>query len=132
MKYSREEIQQYIVEEEVKFIRMAFCDIYGKQKNISIMADEFGRAYEHGIAIDASAVPGFGDVVHSENQETQGHTPGISTLSLSLFLSSDFLLNHKNRESSDSAIPYKLPLHLDLPLNNFRIDKINVLPDIRP
>ena len=62
MKYSREEIQQYIVEEEVKFIRMAFCDIYGKQKNISIMADEFGRAYEHGIAIDASAVPGFGDV----------------------------------------------------------------------
>ena len=33
MKYSREEIQQYIVEEEVKFIRMAFCDIYGKQKN---------------------------------------------------------------------------------------------------
>ena len=42
MKYSREEIQQYIVEEEVKFIRMAFCDIYGKQKNISIMADEFG------------------------------------------------------------------------------------------
>lgn len=45
MKYSREEIQQYIVEEEVKFIRMAFCDIYGKQKNISIMADEFGRAY---------------------------------------------------------------------------------------
>ena len=37
MKYSREEIQQYIVEEEVKFIRMAFCDIYGKQKNISIM-----------------------------------------------------------------------------------------------
>lgn len=66
MKYSREEIQQYIVEEEVKFIRMAFCDIYGKQKNISIMADEFGRAYEHGIAIDASAVPGFGDVVHSD------------------------------------------------------------------
>lgn len=35
MKYSKDEIRQYIAEEDVKFIRMAFCDIYGGQKNIS-------------------------------------------------------------------------------------------------
>ena len=37
MKYSSQEVMQYVNEEDVKFIRLAFCDIYGKQKNISIM-----------------------------------------------------------------------------------------------
>lgn len=35
MKYSKQEIMQYIQEEDVKFIRLAFCDVFGKQKNIS-------------------------------------------------------------------------------------------------
>ncbi len=66
MKYSKEEIIQYIAEEDVKFIRMAFCDIYGRQKNISIMPQELERAFEYGIAIDASAIAGFGNVHHSD------------------------------------------------------------------
>lgn len=66
MKYSKEEIIQYVKEEDVKFIRMAFCDVYGKQKNISIMPGELDRAFEYGIAIDASAIPGFGGDVHSD------------------------------------------------------------------
>lgn len=66
MKYSKDEIMQYIYEEDVKFIRLAFCDIYGKQKNISIMPDEISRAFQYGIAIDASAVSGFGGEVHSD------------------------------------------------------------------
>ena len=36
MKYSKEEVKQYVVEEDVKFIRLAFCDVFGRQKNISI------------------------------------------------------------------------------------------------
>lgn len=66
MKYSKEEIIQYVMEEDVKFIRMAFCDIFGKQKNISIMPDELNRAFDFGIAIDASAIAGFGGEVHSD------------------------------------------------------------------
>ena len=66
MKYSAQEVIQYINEEDVKFIRLAFCDIYGKQKNISIMSSEISRAFEYGIAIDASAVAGFGDETHSD------------------------------------------------------------------
>lgn len=52
---------QYVQEEDVKFIRLAFCDVFGKQKNISIMANELSRAFEYGIAFDASAIAGFGD-----------------------------------------------------------------------
>ena len=58
MKYSKEEVLQYMREEDVKFIRLAFCDVFGRQKNISIMPQELPRAFEYGIAIDASAIIG--------------------------------------------------------------------------
>ena len=57
---------QYIDEEDVKFIRLAFCDVHGKPKNISIMPHELERAFKYGIAIDASAIAGFGDELHSD------------------------------------------------------------------
>lgn len=60
MTQSEQEIMQYVEEEDVKFIRLAFCDIYGAQKNISIQRGELKRAFEHGIAIDASYIAGFG------------------------------------------------------------------------
>ena len=66
MIYSKDEIIEYVREEDVKFIRLAFCDIFGKQKNISILADELPRAFEHGIAFDASSVAGFGDESKSD------------------------------------------------------------------
>ena len=66
MKYSKEEVMQYVQEEDVKFIRLAFCDVFGKQKNISIMPEELPRAFEYGIAFDASAIAGFGDETHSD------------------------------------------------------------------
>lgn len=66
MKYSRQEIQQYVQEEDVKFIRLTFCDVFGRQKNISIMPQELSRAFEYGIAFDASSVMGFGDEAHSD------------------------------------------------------------------
>ena len=66
MKYTADEIRQYVAEEDIKFLRLAFCDIFGSQKNISILPDELERALTYGIAFDASAVPGFGDEVHSD------------------------------------------------------------------
>ena len=66
MEYTVDEIRQFTAEEDVKFLRLAFCDIFGSQKNISILPDELDRAFSYGIAFDASAVPGFGDEVHSD------------------------------------------------------------------
>ncbi len=66
MKYTSDEIIQYAQEEDVKFIRLAFCDVFGKQKNISIMPDELPRAFRHGIAFDASSISGFGDEYQSD------------------------------------------------------------------
>ena len=56
MKYSREEILQYVAEEDVKFIRLAFCDVRGRQKNISVMPGELERAGADAIADSPAAL----------------------------------------------------------------------------
>lgn len=66
MLYTKNEVLQYVTEEDVKFIRLAFCDVKGCQKNISIMPGELERAFDTGIGIDASAIDGFGGNVHSD------------------------------------------------------------------
>ena len=66
MKYTPEEVLQFVAEEDVKFIRLAFCDVYGKQRNIAVMADELPRAFSQGVAFDASAIDGFGGEVKSD------------------------------------------------------------------
>ena len=66
MRYSKQEVMQYVQEEDVKFIRLSFCDVFGRQKNISIMPDELPRAFAYGIAFDGSAIAGFGDETHSD------------------------------------------------------------------
>lgn len=66
MNYSAQEVMQYIREDDVKFIRLAFCDVFGKQKNVAIMPDELERAFDYGIAFDASAISGFGGEVRSD------------------------------------------------------------------
>ncbi len=66
MNYTKDEVIQFCMEEDVKFIRLAFCDVFGRQKNISIMTDELNRAFDFGIALDGSAIAGFGGDVHSD------------------------------------------------------------------
>lgn len=53
MKYTPEEVMQFVQEEDVKFIRLAFCNVYGKQHNVAIMPAELKRAFTYGIAFDA-------------------------------------------------------------------------------
>lgn len=57
--YTESEVLDFVKEEDVRFVRLAFFDITGRQKNISIMAGELERAFRDGIAFDASAVRGF-------------------------------------------------------------------------
>jgi len=66
MKYSQQEVVQYVREEEVAFIRLAFCDVFGREKNLSIVPGELERAFASGIAFDASAIAGFGDEARSD------------------------------------------------------------------
>ncbi len=59
MNFNYNDVLEYIEQEDVKFIRLAFCDIHGNLKNISILPDEVKRAFTTGISFDASAIKGF-------------------------------------------------------------------------
>ena len=66
MNYTAQEVRQYVEQEDVKFIRLAFCDVFGRQKNLAILPSELERAFSFGIPFDASAIPGFGGEVRSD------------------------------------------------------------------
>jgi glutamine synthetase len=57
--YTQSDVLDYVNEEDVKFVRLAFFDMNGVQKNISIMASQLERAFSDGISFDASAIYGF-------------------------------------------------------------------------
>ncbi len=61
MKYTVEEVLKYIEEEDVKFIRLAFRDAFGVQKNISVLPGEVKKAFEFGTPINAKVIAGFSD-----------------------------------------------------------------------
>ena len=76
--YTQNEVMEFIKEEDVKFVKLAFCDVDGKQKNISITDKEIVRAFKTGIAIDATAIKGFSV---KESSDLLLH-PDPSTLSI--------------------------------------------------
>ncbi|MBR1629569.1 MAG: glutamine synthetase [Lachnospiraceae bacterium] len=61
MSYTIEEVLKYIEEEDVKFVRLAFRDAYGVQKNISVTPGEVKKAFEEGAPINAKMIAGFSD-----------------------------------------------------------------------
>ena len=61
MKRNKEEVIRFVKEENIKSIRLAFCDVFGRLKNIAITPDELHEAFNTGIPINAAAVKDFGE-----------------------------------------------------------------------
>lgn len=74
MNYTPKEIINFVEENDVKFIRLSFTDIYGNLKNIAIMPSELVRAFEYGIPFES----GF----FSKKYSDLLLFPDISTLSV--------------------------------------------------
>lgn len=66
MNNTASEVIEFVKENDVKFIWLNFCDLFGTPKNISIMADELESAFKNGVSFDAHAVRGFGNVMQSD------------------------------------------------------------------
>lgn len=60
MIYTENEVLQYIDENDVKFVKLTFCDVKGSLKNISVISSEMTAAFEHGVRITAKKIFGFG------------------------------------------------------------------------
>ena len=59
MGYTKEDIIRIVREEDVKFIRMQFADIFGQLKNVAITASQIEKAVNNQIMIDGSSIEGF-------------------------------------------------------------------------
>lgn len=59
MSTSAAQISEFIRANDIKFVRLAFCNLFGIQKNISVNAAHFERSLASGIPFDASSVQGL-------------------------------------------------------------------------
>ena len=59
MKYTKEDIFRIVEEEDVAFIRLQFCDIFGVPKNIAIAASQLESALNNECMFDGVSVEGF-------------------------------------------------------------------------
>ena len=58
-RYGKEDIVRMVAQEDVKFIRMQFTDIFGQMKNVAITASQIEKAVNNQIMIDGSSIEGF-------------------------------------------------------------------------
>ncbi len=75
MFFSETDIYDFIEENDVKFIRLTFCDTSGNMRNIAIMPRELARAITYGIPFNATGL------LESAHQNLL-LKPDISTLSV--------------------------------------------------
>jgi glutamine synthetase len=66
MKYTEREVLQFVEENDVKFVKLMFCDIFGELKAISIVSGELSSVFRKGLTFDASKVAGFMNIVATD------------------------------------------------------------------
>ena len=65
-KYTKEDIIRIIGEEDVKFIRLQFTDIFGILKNVAITPSQIGKALDNECMFDGSSIDGFARISESD------------------------------------------------------------------
>src|SRR5699024_12440711 len=56
---AQQDVLDFVEDNNVKFVRFAFTDIFSAQKNIALLAGDLPKALEDGVCFVGSAVPGF-------------------------------------------------------------------------
>ena len=64
--YTKEDIIRLVDEQNVKFIRLQFTDIFGTLKNISITEKQLMRALDNQCMFDGSSIEGFVRIEESD------------------------------------------------------------------
>ncbi len=66
MKKSKDDILRLVEENDVKFIRLQFTDIFGMGKNVAITKQQLEGALDNKIMFDGSSVEGFVRIEESD------------------------------------------------------------------
>jgi glutamine synthetase len=76
MSYTKEDIIRRVKEEDIKFIRLQFTDIFGQLKNVAITAAQIEKALNNQMMIDGSSIEGFVRI----NESDQYLRPALDSL----------------------------------------------------
>ncbi len=58
-KYTKQDIIRMVREDDIKFVRLQFTDVFGTLKNVAITASQIEKALNDQIMIDGSSIEGF-------------------------------------------------------------------------
>lgn len=59
---SKSELLEYVRENGVKFVKLTFCDFFGRQRNILVLSSQLEDSFEHGVSIDSASLTGVGGI----------------------------------------------------------------------
>lgn len=62
----RADVLKKIIEQNIEFVNLQFTDILGVVKNVTIPAERFEAALDHGVWFDGSSIEGFARIVESD------------------------------------------------------------------
>ncbi len=59
MDHRQQDVFEFMADHDVKFVKFAFCDVFGRQKILSVLPSLLPKAFSDGIAVDAARIDGF-------------------------------------------------------------------------
>ena len=65
-KYTKDDILRIVREQDVKFIRLQFTDIFGMLKNVAITVEQLEKALDNKCMFDGSSIEGFVRIEESD------------------------------------------------------------------
>ncbi len=65
-KFTKQDIINIVNDEDIKFIRLQFTDIFGQMKNVAIMPSQLEKALNNQIMLDGSSIEGFVRIEESD------------------------------------------------------------------
>jgi glutamine synthetase len=65
-RYSKENILKLVQENDVRFIRLQFTDLFGHLKNVAVMAEQLPNILDKGCMFDGSSIDGFVRIEESD------------------------------------------------------------------
>ncbi len=65
-KFSNKDILRLVEQNDVKFVRLQFTDVFGILKNVAITAKQLERVLEKGCMFDGSSIDGFARIEESD------------------------------------------------------------------
>ena len=111
---TQQDILDFVEDNNVKFVRFAFCDIFGFQKNIAVLASDLPKALEDGVCFDGSAIAGF---MHVEESDLVLR-PDLSTMTILPWRTAE---GRVMQFFCDVEKPDNTPLSVDLCFSTFSV-----------